>query len=207
MLWTTIPPWALPCSSPPVGGRLGCGSISGAAPSTDGADQEVTSAGRRTKVVVPRTATDLVIPCASRPLGRWKVPGAISALCVARERVARRSRHERVILLTLERSPRGRPLWLCRRHGSQRWDSSGRSAAPQPSDLCRSAPQPPNVCRSTPQSSIVCGAESSDPRMKTGRRGPAVVAGLSSSSHLLVSDFVRRARRCYGQAPRGTGHA
>jgi len=57
VLWTTIPPWALPWSSPPVGGRLGCGSISGAVPSTDRADQEVTSAGRRTNVVVLRTAT------------------------------------------------------------------------------------------------------------------------------------------------------
>jgi len=57
VLWTTIPPWALPWSSPPVGGRLGCGSISGAVPSTDRADQEVTSARRRTNVVVLRTAT------------------------------------------------------------------------------------------------------------------------------------------------------
>jgi len=80
----------------------------------------------------------------------------------------------------------------------------GRSAAPQPSNVCRSEPQPSNVCRSTPQPSNVCGVGMSDPSLKTGRRGPAVVAGLSGSSHPLVSDCVWRARRGYEQAPRGT---
>jgi len=68
--------------------------------------------------------------CASGPLERWKARGAISAHGVARERVARRSRDELVIFLTLKRPPRGRPLWLCRCHGSQRRDLSG--AAPRP---------------------------------------------------------------------------
>ena len=90
----------------------------------------------------------------------------------------------------------------------------GRSAAPQPSDVCRSAPQPSNVCQSDPQPSNVCrsapppsnvcGVGTSDPHLQTGRRGPAVVAGLSGSSHPLIFGFVGRARRRYGQAPRGT---
>jgi len=44
-------------------GRLGCGFISEAVPSTDRADQEVTSPGRRTKVVVPRTTTLTAVLC------------------------------------------------------------------------------------------------------------------------------------------------
>jgi len=41
----------------PRWGRLGCGLFSGAVPSADQADQEVTLAGRRTNVVVLRTTS------------------------------------------------------------------------------------------------------------------------------------------------------
>ena len=73
---------------------------------------------------------DRVRSCASGPLERWKALGAISAPGGARERVARRSRDELVISLTLERPPRERHLWLCRRHGSRRRDSSGAASRP-----------------------------------------------------------------------------
>jgi len=55
-------------------GRLGCGLLSGAVPSTDRADQEVTSARRRTNVMVPRTVT---ISGGFRPLPRpYRVAGS-----------------------------------------------------------------------------------------------------------------------------------
>ena len=44
--------------------------------------------------------------------------------------MARRSRDKIVIFLTLEWPPRGRPLWLCRRHSSQRRDSTEAASRP-----------------------------------------------------------------------------
>jgi len=147
---------------------------------------------------------DRVRSCASGPLERWKALNAISAHCVARERVARRSRNKLVIFLTLERPPRGRPLWLCRRHGSQCRDSSGAAPRPlsRPTSADRPLSRPTFANRSLSRPTCVAWV-----RLIPACKRVGVVRlwwGLSGSSHRLVSYFLGPARRRYGQAPRGT---
>jgi len=75
--------------------RLGCGSFSVAVPSTDRADQEVTSSGRRTIMVVPRTATT-TRRCAdgagpTDPLARHRTDAHATVDCLLFAAVATRS--------------------------------------------------------------------------------------------------------------------
>jgi len=139
---------------------------------------------------------DRVRSCASGLLDRWKALNEISVHCVAWEPVARRSRDKLVIFLTLERPPRGRPLWLCRRHSSQCRDSSGAAPRPlsRPKFAHRPLSRPTFADRSLSRPACVAWV-----RMIPAYKRVGVVRlswGLSGSSHRLVSDFVGPARRC-----------
>ena len=118
--------------------------------------------------------------------------------------MARRSRDKLVIFLTLERPPRGRPLWLCRSHSSQCRDSSGAAPRPlsRPTFAHRPLSRPTFADRSLSRPTCVAWVR----LIPACKRVGAVRLWwcLSGSSHRLVSDFVGPARRRYGQAPRGT---